>query len=298
MERVQDLHSAAYTLLEFAARSGIEFIFTNLGSDHPAFIEAFAEMQKQGRPMPRIVVCPHEMTALSAAHGYAMVTRRPQLVLVHVDVGTQNLGGSVHNAARGRVPAIIIAGLSPVTDGGDRIGTRNEFIHHIQDMPRQHEIVSPYMKWCYELRAPESVTSVMARAIQISTTSPEGPVYLTGAREIWEGRKQTAAESSEDWPASRLGGLGENAVAELYQALISSKRPLVITSYLGRQPRAVERLVVAPHEELESVRVLRADERRQRGVGNVVRYGRRSRAGDRGGLHDGRPGNGGSCHIG
>jgi acetolactate synthase-1/2/3 large subunit len=243
MKRVQDLHSAAYTLLEFAARSGIEFIFTNLGSDHPAFIEAFAEMQKQGQPMPRIVVCPHEMTALSAAHGYAMVTRRPQLVLVHVDVGTQNLGGSVHNAARGRVPAIVIAGLSPVTDGGDRIGTRNEFIHHIQDMPRQHEIVSPYMKWCYELRAPEAVTSVMARAIQISTTPPEGPVYITGAREIWEGRKPTAVESSEDWPASRMGGLSESAVAELYQALISSKRPLVITSYLGRQPRAVERLV-------------------------------------------------------
>jgi acetolactate synthase-1/2/3 large subunit len=243
MERVQDLRSAAYTLLEFSARSGIEFIFTNLGSDHPAFIEAFAEMQKEGRPMPRIVVCPHEMTALSAAHGYAMVTRRPQLVLVHVDVGTQNLGGSVHNAARGRVPAIVIAGLSPVTDGGDRIGTRNEFIHHIQDMPRQHEIVSPYMKWCYELRAPEAVTSIMARAIQISTTPPEGPVYITGAREIWEGRKQSVVESSEDWPASRLGGLSESAVAELYQALTASKRPLVITSYLGRHPLAVERLV-------------------------------------------------------
>jgi len=243
MEKVQDLRSAAYTLLAFSASAGIEFIFTNLGSDHPAFIEAFAEMQKQGQPMPRVVVCPHEMTALSAAHGYAMVTRRPQLVLVHVDVGTQNLGGSVHNAARGRVPAIVIAGLSPVTDGGDRIGTRNEFIHHIQDMPRQHEIVSPYMKWCYELRAPETVTSVMARAVQIATTPPEGPVYLTGAREIWEGRKQPAVESSEDWPTSRLGGIGESAVAELYQALIAARRPMVITSYLGRQPRAVERLV-------------------------------------------------------
>src|SRR5712671_6637469 len=125
MDRVQDLRSAAYALLAFSARAGIEFIFTNLGSDHPAFIEAFAEMQKRGEAAPRIVVCPHEMTALSAAHGYAMVTRRPQLVLVHVDVGTQNLGGSVHNAARGRVPAIVIAGLSPVTDGGDRVGTRN-----------------------------------------------------------------------------------------------------------------------------------------------------------------------------
>ena len=235
--------SAAYTLLEFSARNGIEFIFSNLGSDHPAFIEAFAEMQKQGRPMPRIVVCPHEMTALSAAHGYAMVTRRPQLVLVHVDVGTQNLGGSVHNAARGRVPAIVIAGLSPVTDGSARVGTRNEFIHHIQDMPRQHEIVSPYMKWCYELRAPESVTSVIARAIQISTSQPEGPVYITGAREVWEGREPAPMESSADWPASQLPGLSENAIAELYKALIGSRHPIVITSYLGRQPRAVECLV-------------------------------------------------------
>jgi len=172
MDRVQDLHTAAYTLLAFAARAGIEYIFTNLGSDHPAFIEAFAEMEREGQAMPKVVVCPHEMTALSAAHGYAMVTRRPQLVLVHVDVGTQNLGGSVHNAARGRIPAIIIAGLSPVTDGGDRVGTRNEFIHHIQDMSRQHEIVAPYMKWCYELRAPESVTAVMSRAVQIATTAP------------------------------------------------------------------------------------------------------------------------------
>jgi len=242
MDREPDLHSAAYTLLEFSARAGIEYLFSNLGSDHPAFIEAFAVMQQQGKPMPKIVVCPHEMTALSAAHGYAMVTRRPQLVLVHVDVGTQNLGGSVHNAARGRVPAIVIAGLSPVTDGSTRLGTRNEFIHHIQDMPRQHEIVSPYMKWCYELRAPESVTSVMARAIQISTTSPEGPVYITGAREVWEGREPSPAEPAEEWPASQLGGLSQSAVAELYQALVASKRPLIITSYLGRQPSAVERL--------------------------------------------------------
>ena len=237
------MHSAAHTLLAFAARAGIEYLFTNLGSDHPAFIEAFAKMRQRGEPTPKVVVCPHEMTALSAAHGHAMISRRPQLVLVHVDIGTQNLGGSVHNAARGRVPAIVLAGLSPVTDGGDRIGTRNEFIHYIQDMTRQHELVAPYMKWCYELRAPESVTSVMARAIQISTAPPEGPIYITGAREVWEGQSPETVEMLKDWPASRLGGLGDSEVSELYRALVASKRPIVITSYLGRQPAAVERLV-------------------------------------------------------
>ena len=111
--------SAAERLIRLCAQLGIDCIFANLGSDHPAFIEALARLRASGEPAPRVIVCPHEMTALSAAHGYAMVTRRPQLVLVHVDVGTQNLGGSVHNACRGRVPAIVVAGLSPVSEAPD-----------------------------------------------------------------------------------------------------------------------------------------------------------------------------------
>src|SRR5690606_17407281 len=136
--------------------------------------------------MPQIVVCPHEMTALSAAHGYAMVTRQPQMVLVHVDVGTQNLGCSIHNAARARVPVFIMAGLSPLLPDGDQPGMRTEYIHYIQDTSRQHEIGGQYMKWSYELRAAEMVAPVLLRGMQIATTAPEGPVYLTGAREIWE----------------------------------------------------------------------------------------------------------------
>src|SRR5215471_7638564 len=128
--------TVAERVIERARFLGIKYIFANLGSDNPAFIEAFATLSRQSKPMPRVIICPHEMTALSAAHGYAMVTREPQLVLVHVDVGTQNLGGSIHNAARGRIPAIIVAGLCPVTDSRGLTGSRNEFIHYIQDAPR------------------------------------------------------------------------------------------------------------------------------------------------------------------
>jgi len=235
--------SAAQQLLELCDRLDIKYVFSNLGSDHPAFIEAFARMHAAGGPMPRIIICPHEMTALSAAHGYAMITRQPQITLVHVDVGTQNLGGSVHNAARARVPAIILAGLSPVTDDGTRVASRNEFIHYTQDTPRQHEIVGQYMKWSYELRAAEMVDDVLLRARQIASSMPEGPVYITGAREIWEEPVAASPERSADWPRATLGGLSEAAVAELYQALCGAQRPIVVTTYLGRQPQAVARLV-------------------------------------------------------
>lgn len=235
--------TAAQQLLRLSKHLGIDYIFVNLGSDHPAFIEAFARLQVDGGAMPKVISCPHEMTALSAAHGYAMITRRPQMVLVHVDVGTQNLGGSVHNASRGRVPAIIVAGLSPVTTSGERTGSRNEFIHYIQDTPRQHEIVGQYMKWAYELRAAEMVDAVLLRGVQMATTMPEGPVYISGAREIWDAPAPASREQPAHWPVASLAGLSASAAAEIHQAICAAQRPIVITTYLGRQPAAVARLV-------------------------------------------------------
>jgi acetolactate synthase-1/2/3 large subunit len=235
--------TAACKLLLEAARSGVEFIFTNLGSDHPAFIEAFATLAASNERMPEIIICPHEMTALSAAHGHALVSRRAQMVLVHVDVGTQNLGGSVHNAARSRVPAIIVAGLSPVSTNGERLGSRTEFIHYTQDTTRQHEIVSQYMKWCYEVRDAEMTDQVLLRGLQIAQTEPQGPIYLTGAREVWEERTQAPPQNLTNWRPSQQAGINPEDLATFEKALCAAKRPLIVTSYLGRQTESVKRLV-------------------------------------------------------
>ena len=234
--------SAAQRLLQLAGELGVRYIFTNLGSDHPAFIEAFAHLDEVGGAMPEVIICPHEMTALSAAHGYAMVTRRPQMVLVHVDVGTQNLGCSIHNAARARVPAIIVAGLSPVTTSGERPGARTEFIHYTQDTTRQHEIGGQYMKWSYELRAAEMVEPVLLRGLQIAATEPQGPVYLTGAREIWEEPVTAERQVPALWQPTVPGEISAADIALLHEAVQQAKRPLVITTYAGRDPESVQLL--------------------------------------------------------
>lgn len=235
--------TAAEQLLRLCARRGVRYIFSNLGSDHPAFISAFAKLSSEEGQMPHVVVCPHEMTTLSAAHGYAMVTRQPQVVLVHVDVGTQNLGASVHNAARGRVPALVVAGLSPVSTNRDRLGHRNEYIHYVQDAPRQHAIVDQYMKWSYELRDAQMTEGVVSRALQIATSAPQGPVYLTGAREVWDEASGPAQELSEDWPVMSLGGLSACALSDLHAALVGACRPIVVTTYLGANRTSAAKLV-------------------------------------------------------
>lgn len=75
------------------------------------------------------MLCPFEVPALAAAHGFYAVSGRPRAVLVHVDVGTQNLGAMVHNAQRGRIPVLITAGRAPYTTDPTVRGTRDGYIH-------------------------------------------------------------------------------------------------------------------------------------------------------------------------
>ncbi|KAL1634857.1 hypothetical protein SLS58_010486 [Diplodia intermedia] len=66
--------------------------------------------------------------ALSAADGFARLTKRPQCVIVHVDVGTAALGQGLHNASSGRAPVLIFAGQAPLTLNGELPGSRTEHV--------------------------------------------------------------------------------------------------------------------------------------------------------------------------
>ena len=68
--------TTAELLIEALQECGVSFIFANLGSDHTALIEAMASARERGAATPAMVICPHEMSALSAAHGYALACGR------------------------------------------------------------------------------------------------------------------------------------------------------------------------------------------------------------------------------
>src|ERR1700693_3834734 len=80
-------YTTSTALLEALAEAGVTHIYANLGSDHPGFIEALARARATGRgsELPTVIICPHEIVALSAAHAHAQVTRAPVAVIVHVD---------------------------------------------------------------------------------------------------------------------------------------------------------------------------------------------------------------------
>ncbi len=230
-------------MIEALNDAGITHLFVNLGSDHPAIMEALAYAKQAGRPAPTVITCPNEMVALSCAQGFTQLTGKPQAVLIHVDCGTQQLAGAIHNVAKCRIPVLILAGASPYTQEGEMKGTRNEFIHWLQDVPDQRGIVRGYMKYENELRTGRNAKQMVHRAMQIATSDPKGPVYLMAPREVWEEEIPPVKVDASRWRQIAPLALDEEGLDELVESLVKAKRPLVVTSYVGRSEAAVPELV-------------------------------------------------------
>ena len=237
------MYTASSAILEALVEAGVEYLFANFGSDHPGIIEAIAEARAANRPCPKVITAPTEMVAMSAAHGFAQVRGRAQAVLVHVDCGTQALGGAVHNAAKGRVPVLIIAGMSPATQEGEARGSRNEFIQWIQDVPDQRGLVRGYVRYENEIRVAANAKQIVHRALQFAHSAPNGPVYLAAVREVLEAETPRVSVDLAQWQPVAPGGLNPDAAREIAGALAGAERPLIVTSYVGRSAAAVAELV-------------------------------------------------------
>src|SRR6185503_19443923 len=86
------------------------------GTDFPPIVEAFSRAKKTNAKVPKPVLVPHENLAVAMAHGAYLMNGRPQAVMVHVNVGTANTLNNLTNLSRDRVPLILAAGRTPITE--------------------------------------------------------------------------------------------------------------------------------------------------------------------------------------
>ena len=175
--------STAHHFLDGLNDVGIEFIFSNLGTDHVSLIEEMAAWKRQNRRIPRTILCPHENVAIHMAAGYAAMTGQGQAVMVHVDAGTANAAMGMHNMFRGRLPVMLIAGKAPHTLRGELPGSRDNYVHFVQDPFDMASVVRPYTKWEYTLPTGVVTREALRRAHSVMQSDPRGPVYMTLPRE-------------------------------------------------------------------------------------------------------------------
>jgi acetolactate synthase-1/2/3 large subunit len=182
---------------------------------------------------------------VAMAHGYAMVTGRPQAMMVHVGVGTANSLNGLINAARQNVPILFTAGRTPITESGTVPAARNNYIHWAQEHFDQGGMLREFVKWDYELRHAEQVESVLDRALAIAKSEPQGPVYVTLPREILASSFPTDFSLQPTISPASAPAADPEALEEAAKLLGAAQYPLLITASGGRtadSARAIEQL--------------------------------------------------------
>src|SRR5262245_54763195 len=263
-------YSAANYFIEGLNEVGIDYLFSNMGTDHAPIIEALAGRRRRGQKVPTILVAPHENTAAHMAGGYTLVTGRGQGVLVHVDVGTANAANAMHNLLRSRIPVLLMAGKAPFTAANELVGGRNPYIHFIQEPFDQASLVRPYTKWEWTLPSGIVVKEALRRAHSIMHSEPQGPVYLMMQRETltqeWD-QSDIKSFAGERYGPAASGIASPELVAKLAERLLVAENPILITSYGGRNPKTSQ-AIEAP-AEFAGIAVYEAHT-----VNNIARGGR------------------------
>ncbi len=236
------VENTAQAYLELLARLGVKYFFGNAGTDFAPLIDAFAKRAVEEKKFPQPITVPHESCAVGMAHGYYMVTGEPQVVMVHTTVGTANALGGLINAARSRIPLILTAGRTPITEQGF-IGSRDNFIHWAQESFDQGTIVREFVKWDYELRNFAQLESAVRRAFTLAMTDPKGPVYLTLPREVLaEAHDEIVLDENPIVPAAPAHP-NPDAIEQAAAWLAGAESPVIIARAAGADPDAVAALV-------------------------------------------------------
>lgn len=233
--------SVAESYLRHLAAHGVEYLFGNGGTDFAPIAEAVARSEADGAQIPTPVTVPHENVAVGMAYGYAMVTGRPQAVMVHVGLGTANSINNIFNASRQRVPIFFTAGRTPILESGP-LGSRNNFINWAQEMYDQAGMLRELVKWDYELRVPEQMQTVVDRGMAIARSEPQGPVYLMLPREVLAADAAPSDPQTRPMASATPPQADSQALEELARLVRAAESPLIITSDAGRTRRGFQAL--------------------------------------------------------
>ncbi len=213
--------SAAEALVDQLLSYGVEYIFGVCGHTNIALLDAL------GRSPIRFVMARHEQAAAHAADGYARVSGKPGVVLLHVGPGMMNAVTGVATAALDSVPLIAIAGDIPSYYYG-RHPHQEVNLHSDAD---QTAIYQPFVKRAWHVQRAEDLPRFAERAFWTATSGRPGAVLLNVPMDVFS--RPVPAHQGGDWPLVAEAAppdLPAATAARIAAALAGAQRPLI---YLG-----------------------------------------------------------------
>lgn len=171
------------------------------------------------------------------AQGYARQTGKPTFCIVYHSSGTALAMMSVTTAWADNVPMVLLS-----TTGARMTSGRDQYAATPRSLT---EMSSQYTKWNYDITTPERIPEILARAWEIASTPPMGPVHISIPSDLYD-IELSGPQPREDY--SRLRNFAEPCaddagLTEAMTLLREARRPVLLCgSEVGRL-RAVDEMV-------------------------------------------------------
>ena len=229
-------------LVRAAIDLGADCIFSSSGSEWAPVWEAYARRAEAGAVSPRYIDLAHETTAVGMATGYAAVTGRAQVVLLHATAGLLHGANAIHGALLTGAPVVICSGES--TGYGDAAGPDpgSQWYRNLSVVGGPQGVAAPFTKWACEAGDVSVLYGMVKRAGELAVQAPAGPVYVSTPVEVLLAPWQPSAADKPAPPPARTVAAAEDVDAAA-RLLSATRNPVLATETAGRDPVAFAALV-------------------------------------------------------
>src|ERR1035437_8222460 len=208
---------AAYQLVEYLERLGVEVIFGLCGHTVIAFLDAL-----RGSRI-RFISTRHEQGAAHAADGDARAYGKPGLLMPHLGPGLTNADTGVANAALDSIPMVVIAGDVPSHYYGKH--PHQEVNLHAD--AAQSEIYRPFCKRVWRVERPDLFPEIIEKAFQLAESGRPGPVLVSVPMDIFSKEVDVELFAKLKLHTKKLHtpSIDDEVATQIIEALVAAKPP-------------------------------------------------------------------------
>lgn len=200
-------------IVRYLNEANVRHVFGYPGDPSIEFMEACRRAETE------FVLATREGTAGFMAEAYGQLTDRPGVCLSTLGPGSSNLVNAVATALLDRVPMIALSG---------QIDNKRAplFTHQVLDHNR---LFSPISKWAATVQ-PNTVASIMRRALRLSVAERPGPVHISTPADVVGAR---AEDDEIRLPPLRAVEHGLDLIAadpgaDVVKRIAGAQRPIIL----------------------------------------------------------------------
>jgi thiamine pyrophosphate-dependent acetolactate synthase large subunit-like protein len=234
-------HWGSDAMAEVIRSLDIPFVALNPGSSYRGLHDSL--VNKLGNERPQMLLCLHEEAAVAIAHGWAKVTEKPMLAIVHANVGLMHGSMAVYNAWCDRAPLLLLG-----ANGPQDATMRRPWIDWIHTTRDNGAFIRNFTKWDDQPASVGAAYEAVLRAHKIAATSPKGPTYVV----LDVGLQEVKLDAIPAVPDARRYRAPEPVAPSAQQAeaaariLLEAERPLILMGRVSRSESAwAERVKLA-----------------------------------------------------